>query len=76
MFSAFCPLRDGFIYHILSMGFENDLFYVSKCQDSIYSRMAIHTCTHIRVYIYIYIEREREREFQPSVPPTAGYVNL
>ena len=25
-FSIFCPLRDGFICHILSMGLENDLF--------------------------------------------------
>ena len=25
--STFCPLRDGFICHILSMGLENDLFH-------------------------------------------------
>ena len=25
-FSAFCPRRNGFIYHILSMGLDNDLF--------------------------------------------------
>ena len=27
-FSTFCPLRDGFICHILSMGLENDLCYL------------------------------------------------
>ena len=29
-FSAFCALRDGFIYHILSMGLQNDLLDFSK----------------------------------------------
>ena len=55
-FSAFCPLRDGFICHILSMGLENDLFCLNP-RDSIYSRMATDFCVcgHIYMYMCIYI---------------------
>ena len=56
-FSAFCPLRNGFIYHFLSMGLENDVFYFLKSRDSIYSRMAIYIYiyAHVCVCMYIYI---------------------
>ena len=60
-FSTFCPLRDCFICHILSMGLENNLFCFRHSRDSIYSRMAIYvymyicmyTCQHISIRTYM-----------------------
>ena len=64
-FSAFCLLRDGFIYHILSMGLENDLFSSGKSWDCIYSRMAI------SIYVSIYLSIYRCVQRTPSLTTAA-----
>ena len=51
-FSAFCPLQDVFICHILSMAFSNDPS-MSKIRS--YSRMATYIYIYIYTYIHIYI---------------------
>ena len=64
-FSTFCPLRDGFICHILSMGLETDLFIFENpgilstpgwLYIYMYIFLYLYLCiyTDIRMYIYTY----------------------
>ena len=49
-FSTFCPLRDSFTYHILSVGLENDLFCFLKIPG-------LYLLQDGYIYIHVYTHR-------------------